>query len=234
LTWIDNERLVFRELVGGEPDAFYAWGVDQDQPEPLPVDLGEYLDMTPASASPGGEWLAFGALHPVRGWDLVQVALREGPGLHDILVTEANEQLPEYSPDGSLIAYVSDFSGQNEVYVTRASEPGSRGISLGPGFAFRWSADGDVLYRFQPTESRNFANVVLASSIRQDLELEAVETVVAFDLGERFSSPRHFYWEIGADGRFLGWMDREPYVDPTRIRVVLNWFERLRRTAEER
>jgi hypothetical protein len=68
---------------------------------------------------------------------------------------------------------------------------------------------------------------VLKVDVRQDPELGFGVPEVAFDLGDGFTYPSNYYWDIGKDGRYLGWREPEPYEYPTEIRVVLNWFERL-------
>jgi hypothetical protein len=51
------------------------------------------------------------------------------------------------SPDGRWIAYVSDESGQEEVYIQAYPGPGKRvQVSYGGGFMPRWRGDGRELY----------------------------------------------------------------------------------------
>jgi len=63
----------------------------------------------------------------------------------------ANETDPALSPDGRFIAFTSDESGQQEVYVTAVPGPGARvPVSIGGGNSPRWSADGLRLYYRTP------------------------------------------------------------------------------------
>ncbi len=61
------------------------------------------------------------------------------------LQTEFNEGGGSFSPDGKWIAYVSDESGKQEVYV-RALDgtAGKWGISINGGTSPRWSRDGKI------------------------------------------------------------------------------------------
>jgi hypothetical protein len=71
------------------------------------------------------------------------------------LNTEYNEADGRFSPDMRWVAYVSNESGKNEVYV-RAFSPSSEeaaseivgqwSVSTGGGFAPRWKGDGKELY----------------------------------------------------------------------------------------
>ncbi len=61
--------------------------------------------------------------------------------------TEANEMGAMFSPDGELIAYVSDETGRFEVYVQPYPGPGRREqVSSGGGTEPMWSSDGRRLY----------------------------------------------------------------------------------------
>jgi serine/threonine-protein kinase len=124
-TWMpDNEHFFFGEQAGGDSKSSHSsWSVGPGQPEPFSIELGEHVDFYPSGISPDGEWMVVAALHPLTGWDLMLVPMRGERVLQELLITEANEFAPEFSPDGSLIAYVSDFSGQGEVYVKLAHDP---------------------------------------------------------------------------------------------------------------
>ena len=61
--------------------------------------------------------------------------------------TPAVEYQPQVSPDGRWVAYVSNESGREEVYVQSFPETGSkRQVSYGGGNQPRWRPDGRELY----------------------------------------------------------------------------------------
>jgi serine/threonine protein kinase len=61
--------------------------------------------------------------------------------------TSANEKNGQFSPDGRFIAYSSDESGREEVYVQGVSESGGRWqVSSSGGRQPRWRGDGRELY----------------------------------------------------------------------------------------
>ena len=63
------------------------------------------------------------------------------------LATRATEVQPRLSPDGKLLAYVSDESGRLELYVrSMSADSARRQVSLGSGTEPAWSADGRQLY----------------------------------------------------------------------------------------
>jgi dipeptidyl aminopeptidase/acylaminoacyl peptidase len=65
------------------------------------------------------------------------------------LQTDSQELYPCFSPDGRRIAYVSNESGQNEVYVrpfSRQSRDGKWQVSTAGGTRPRWRRDGKELF----------------------------------------------------------------------------------------
>jgi dipeptidyl aminopeptidase/acylaminoacyl peptidase len=61
--------------------------------------------------------------------------------------TDAVESQAQFSPDGKWIAYTSNESGSEEVYVRPfPSGPGRWKVSAGSGFEPRWRSDGKELF----------------------------------------------------------------------------------------
>ncbi len=63
------------------------------------------------------------------------------------LRTPANENVPQFSPDGHWLAYVSDASGRNEIYVQPYPGPGGKWqISTEAGREVLWNRNGRELF----------------------------------------------------------------------------------------
>ena len=70
------------------------------------------------SWSPDGTTLAFVENDPVATGENIWIVREDGDSAPTrLLATEFNETAPEFSPDGRRLAYVSDESGDDEVYV---------------------------------------------------------------------------------------------------------------------
>jgi len=100
----------------------------------------------PASFSPDGSILAFSEILPETRSDIYLLSMKDHTA-RPWLNSKFNENQSRVSPDGKLIAYVSNESGNAEVYVQAFPGPGGkRQISNGGGLDPRWSHDGRQLY----------------------------------------------------------------------------------------
>ena len=99
----------------------------------------------PTSIAPDGT-IVLDALVSGRLYDISYLP-RGGKERLDYLATPANETSGMVSPDGRVVAYTSDASGRDELYLdTFPDHSGARRISMdGAGQAF-WRADGRELY----------------------------------------------------------------------------------------
>ena len=84
-----------------------------------------------------------------------------GRGVRNPLTTESGVQ--DRNPDGQWIAYHSDVSGEQEIYVQRFPMLGDRQqISIGGGRSPIWSPDGRELF-YRSTDGRQVVAVPIAS-----------------------------------------------------------------------
>jgi serine/threonine-protein kinase len=171
----------------------------------------------PTSWSPDGRILAFEERDPDTGWNIAYVTL-EGDRTPTYLVsTPFNEQSPMISPDGRWLAYISEESGQDEVYVQPFPGGGERRqISTRGGMEPIWSQDGRELFY------RNGDRMMAV----------AVETEPGFSAGVprllfegRYILDSHPRYGVSPDGQrfLLSRLEGE-----TQIKVVPNWFEELK------
>jgi Tol biopolymer transport system component len=147
------------------------------------------------------------------------------------LSTEFNESSGQFSPDGRWLAYVSDESGQPEVYV-RPFPPasGKWKVSTNRAIQPRWRRDGKELYYMEGGALFRWMAVPVTSG-RSGI----------FDTGEPISlflrrvainpSADVFAYNPDADGRrFL--VNTRIASDPT-LNVITNWEKASARPLEE-
>jgi dipeptidyl aminopeptidase/acylaminoacyl peptidase len=150
------------------------------------------------------------------------------PGVH----TPAMERYPDFSPDGHWLAYASNQSGRDEVFVQPYPGPGPQHqISINGGTQPRWARNGRELF-FTIRDSA-------ASTDFNTIMVVDVETSLVFKAGiprplraaVRLTVPGHGY-DVRADGqRFLTVRDTKTASasPPSELIVVLNWVEELKR-----
>jgi hypothetical protein len=174
------------------------------------------------SVAPDGT-LVLNEPNPETGEDLW---IRDTDGeTRPFLVTASNERGAEFSPDGSLIAYASNESGRNEIYVLPYPGPGTRvPISREGGHVPRWSRDGSTLFYVQ-------GDAIMSAQLELDPELRVLERRELFS--GKFMTRYTSVWDVAPDGRFL-MIHRGPDSVPDRINVVLNWTTELNRLVRHR
>jgi eukaryotic-like serine/threonine-protein kinase len=135
-----------------------------------------------------------------------------------------------FSPDGRHVVFLSDATGQREIYIRPYPGPGEQlTVSVGGGQEPVWVANGDVFYR-SLTGQRMFA-----VSVTADPKLKVGAPIEVFR-GSYYvaptGSPRPQYGVTPDGQRFLMLAPGPGKDSPTadrRIVVVQNWFEELRR-----
>ena len=135
------------------------------------------------------------------------------------LRTPFAERAAKASPDGRFVAYVSDESGRNEVYVEEFPARGSKAqASANGGAQPRWSRDGKELYYVE-----DGTLIAVGVTTSPNLSLGAPLRLFA-SVGLR-SVPSHLpNYDVSADRQRFILPERLESEVPTVIRVVQNWF----------
>ncbi|GMR22360.1 MAG: hypothetical protein BMS9Abin37_0705 [Acidobacteriota bacterium] len=163
----DRNRLLFVSWRAGTPRLYSKRADGVGQAEPLITIPGFPMVW---SIAPDGRTVAYQNSTPQTGWDLLSVVLEDEPQLRPLLVDETQQTNPEISPDGRWLAYVSDESGQREIYVRPFPDVGDGKwrVSRGGGTEPLWAADGGELFY------RNGASVVAVSTDASSLSPRAI------------------------------------------------------------
>ena len=178
---------------------------------------------SPRSWSAGGNLLAYTIGSRGAGSDIRVLVMDGSSSPVSFLDTEFNETFPTISPDGKWIAYVSDESGNNEVYVRSYPDTGTAWqISTGGGGSPLWSRDGSELYF-------TFENKMLAVPIETRPTFGAGRPEVIIEGGFSTAYPRNF--DIAPDGRSVTVRHTGGETGKTELRMLLSWQEAMRRTT---
>ena len=216
----DGKRIVFESNKDGPPNLYWQLADSSGGTERLTN--SEYIN-APFSLSPDGQLLAFIELNSTTGFDIWVLRLSDRKA-QPFLRTRFNETAPRFSPDGRLLAYISDESGRFEIYVQPYPGPGGKWqISTGGGMEPIWNRNGrELFYRD--------GDKMMAVDIATQPSFAAGKPRTLFE-GRYVPPPVPIAnYDVSPDGqRFLMLKPNESAeAAPTRINVVLNWFEELK------
>ncbi|MEE4273241.1 MAG: protein kinase [Thermoanaerobaculales bacterium] len=174
----------------------------------------------PQSWSPDGEWVVYERVGTDNNTDLCAVRPEDGQTV-ELVVSKYDVGFGAVSPDGRWMAFVSNESGHDEVYVTTFPEPARRWqISTAGGSFPRWSRDGRELFFASAAGDLFVAEV---SGEGETFDVGHVEELHSWHLATTFRRP--FDVTPGSGDllviRGLTTQTREP------LKVVLNWNAEL-------
>lgn len=165
------------------------------EPESL---LPSDLFPEPWDWSPDGSTLIFSQDHPETRRDLWLLPMAGDRTPRPWLATPFGETGARFSPDGRVIAYESNQSGRQEVWVRRADASAPVRVSSGGGGEPVWARDGREL--FYQSGSRLMAVPVVQTSAEVRVGLARV----VLDGGFLTSSQNiNRTYDMGPDGRLL-------------------------------
>ncbi len=131
--------------------------------------------------------------------------------------TPSQEEGATFAPDGRWVAYQSDESGQDEIYVQPFPSTGAKfRISRGGGRAPQWRGDRKELFYFAPDGSMTAAPIALGAEVTVGVPQGLFATEYNRRRGRRF-------FGVTRDGqRFLVPVYQDP-LPTTPLTVIVNW-----------
>jgi len=140
------------------------------------------------------------------------------------LNTEAAESAPKFSPDGHWLAYVSDETGSEEIYIRpNGSAGGRKRISTSGGSYPAWNRNGRELFFIKRDK---LASVALDAQMTRIGQEEIVWDAPKFEnLQFQAGFP---YYDVMPDSDHFVVVLGPQYPSPTHFNVVVNWFEELK------
>jgi dipeptidyl aminopeptidase/acylaminoacyl peptidase len=224
-TWSpDSRQVAFTVVSGGGPN-IHTVLADGSMLTPQPL-RAEPVRGGPRAWSAAGELILSAS-----GGNITAIPVTGDGASTDVVATEYAEFDPALSPDGRWLAYVTNRTGRNEIWVQGYPDGVAVRVSSNGGFEPRWSADGRELYYLQ-------GNAVMAVAVQDgdEFSFSAPEQLFtgAFFMPE---TANVLSYDVARDGRFLmieaagGASANRP---STGIVVVQNWAEELKRRVPVR
>ena len=228
----DGKRLIYSGYKDGK-FALLSKPIDGSSAEEVVVTSG--YPVFPWFWSPNAKTLLYNDFDPDQG---NQVFLKPVTGESQPLVQGPFQvEFASWSPDGRWIAYNTDESGRQEVYVVSYPGLGNKTrISTDGGMHPLWAPSGkELYYRTAPS-----VESLSARAFTQHVRLMAVpvETSPTFRAG----TPRMLFqgpyfasghdYAVTPDGKgFIMIRETESQAGPTEMRVILNWSQDLGKPA---
>ncbi|MBF8296209.1 MAG: Protein kinase protein [Bacteroidetes bacterium] len=210
----DGKRISFWSNIGGR---YTVYSVSTDGSGMAEKVFDQEGNPAPGSWSPDGKRLAYVILSKDTKTDIWVYANGNTPTKEPFVATRANESSPQISPDGNWLAYVSDESGEAEVYVQpfpagkgkwRVSKTGGSQPHWGPDNRRLWFLRGEEIIAV-PVEIGSSA-VGRTMTIGKEERVRTVESIQNFDIAKNGT---------------LVFTQRGVGTQPKKLNVVLNWFE---------
>lgn len=213
----DGRALFFSSNRDGPLNIFrVSWGPGTEKVERLTSLMD--TNVAPLCVTAGGATLLFGRQTPQTGRDILSLAI-DSRETSDFLATPGEEYQAQVSPDGRWLAYTSNDSGRDEVYLRQFAGPAKWRVS-DQGSHPVWGRDGREL--FYRAGSDVMAVAVPPGSFRASAPRVALSIPADSDTAE------HGAFDVSTDGkRFLvvRALPRPPR--PTDVVIVPNWGAEL-------
>jgi len=175
----------------------------------------------PNSVSPDGATLVY--VKMAATGDLETVSLRGERKPLPLLHTAAYEAGAQFSPDGRWLAYVSDESGQLQVYVQPFPSLDSKSqVSTDGGTQVLWNRNGKELFYRR-------GNQMMAVEVSTNPQLTLSAPRLLFEQRYAVGTVTFANCDVAPDGEHFVMVKEES--GASRLNVVLNWSDELKRLS---
>ncbi|HEX9632114.1 MAG TPA: protein kinase [Gemmatimonadales bacterium] len=217
--WSYDGRLVAFIRDSASTSAVYARPADGSGPDRLVAQLDRLVQEV--TWSPDGRWIVVRTDNTMSGaGDLVAVSTGDDSAPTPVAASPFTELHPAVSPDGRWLAYTSNESGGNEVYVRPF--PGSHAVrwqvSNGGGMAPVWSPTGRELF-FIGADGR-----LVAAQVQGGTTFTVTGLRTLFDASNFAIDNFHQSYDVAPDGRSFVFLSPRRLTETRGIRIV--WGER--------
>ncbi len=216
----DGKRIVYRSTPRGIPDLYVKTveGTDEGQLL-LQSDVAKY----PRNWSADGRFIAY-EIRGIAGklTDIWILPVSPPGPPQPFLETRFREGQPQFSPDGRWMAYVSDESRRNEVYVAPFPNAGRKWqISNGGGSEPFWRADGKELFYLGED---NMIRAVEVDGRSEAFTVGTVKPLFRASVARRVSS-----YDVTPDGQRFLLIYQQQEQNPNPVSLLMNWPEMLKK-----
>ncbi len=213
----DGERIVLSSTDGGRAAGYEVRSLAADGSDSGTTIRPAEADQIPWDITPDGLQLVTNRVTPRSRRDLWIVPLEKAAEPIPYLRTNADEDAAAVSPDGRWLAYVSDETGRDEVYVRSFPRPGAAiRISEAGGKEPRWAPGGRELFYRTGTG-------MLAAEVTRTPSMRVVRRRRLFDDAPYVAALNGAIYDVHPDGRRFAMIRRG--TERADIVIAEHWFE---------
>ena len=187
--------------------------------------------------SADGRFLLYDSLDPNRGRDIWALPLEgnrpstgsgrpepaEGRKPFEVVQTDSDEGLAQFSPDGTWIAYQSNKTGRFEIYVQPFPGPGGDSrVSIDGGAQVRWNPNGRELF-YVAADDRLMAVPIRFVSNGKAVKPGTPHGLFATNVGSTVMDKNRQQYAVFLDGRSFVMNSVLGEASTSPITVILNW-----------
>jgi Tol biopolymer transport system component len=218
----DGSRIVFSSDKDG-PRNLYQKAASGAGTEELLLKTDHNKFTTDWSAD--GRYILYGVNHPKTKFDIWVLPMFGDQKPFPFLQTEFNERNSRFSPDGRWIAYASDESGINQIYVQAfPTLGGKRQVSTNGGYFLSWRRDGSELFYVAGDKTMMAVNVK-----GEGTTFVSGEPKPLFELHTPSANAAVAQFAVTADGQKFLVANTVGENSSVPITVVLNWTAEVKR-----
>ncbi len=176
----------------------------------------------PMDWSPDGRFLLYDSVSLKGGVDIWALPL-DGGEAFEVVQTQFNERLGQFSPDGKWIAYQSEKTGRFEVYVQPF--PGTGGdvqVSTDGGTQVRWNPRGGELF-YVAADDRLMAVPIRVGANAPTFEAGTPLWLSATNMGAAIPDTNRHAYMVSPDGQSFVINSVPEEASASAITVIQNW-----------
>jgi serine/threonine-protein kinase len=211
----DGKKLGYDSSKSGHQQVYVKWGIAQGG-ETVATDGPENKEFY--GFTPDGREIIFARKNKDTGWDLYAAAVEGDHKPRPLVEAPFDQRNACLSPNGKWLAYVSDESGQSEVFVQSMSDPGVRAqISSEGGTDPRWMRSGSEMLFLAKDR-------VMSVKFAPGGALNPGKPTLFFEDKREWGG-----YDVAPDGRLVVAREADAKGTGSAINVVLGWFDELKR-----